>query len=108
MLENFEFASAEWQELLNYLEPELCRELPVVFILTLHARQPLDQLPSEDLTRAQQWALQMASADKAEIYFLSRVTEEDISNYLAPAVPELVKKLSALTDGIPMPLKACG
>lgn len=102
LLEDFEFASAGWVNLLRYLSKEAKHSLPILWIVTMHSRKPIDQFEGEYLTQEQSLALELAQQDVAEIYHLSRITQQDVTDYIAPAQDSIAERLHRLTCGVPI------
>ena len=59
LLEDFDYASRSWLDLIAYLAPELANGLPILFIISLHAQKLADEIPIEQLTSHQSLALEL-------------------------------------------------
>jgi tetratricopeptide (TPR) repeat protein len=90
-----------WGDILRYLAPEICLELPVLLVATATAAGPLTTLPVERRSAVLEVAQILSEHQQAEILWLERVTERDIAQYLGAADPLLPQRLHHLADGIP-------
>jgi len=102
LLEDFEFASPVWHHCLNYLLPEMERDLPLLVIATFHSEKLVSEIPAEKLTEVQRLALRLAQQNRAEVYHLSRLSQQDVAEYLGNASKAVIEKLHYLSSGLPM------
>ena len=102
LLEDFEFASLAWHKLIRYLSKEVDHGLPILWIVTMHSDIALDAIIDENRSPAQSLALELAKKNVAEIYHLSRVSKQEIENYVAPAKNDVAERLHRLTAGVPI------
>ena len=102
LLEDFEYAAPDWHNLIRYLAKEVNHVLPILWIVTMHSDHPLDAIAKELLSPAQTLAFELAENNIAEIYHLSRVSRQDVENYVAPAKSNVAERLHRLTDGVPI------
>lgn len=99
--EGFDLAPSPWLHLLRYVAEEICRDLPVLLLLTALAPAPLAQLQEAQRSPALQMAQRLIDQEWAACLWLDRVTVADVAQYLGPADPVLPARLHALADGIP-------
>jgi hypothetical protein len=91
-----------WSTILRYLAPEVCRDLPVLLVVTAAAARPPAEMPAERRTAVLEVAQTLTARQDAEVRWLDRVTESDVAHYLGPADPRLPRRLRHLADGIPV------
>ncbi|MBN2046614.1 MAG: tetratricopeptide repeat protein [Anaerolineaceae bacterium] len=102
LLDDLENASVMWLDLFQkQLLPELLNGLPILFVISLHTEKPLAELEPRELPAALRWAGEMAAQGNAFELFFSRVTLEDVRQFVQPAKTAVVQKLFDLTDGVP-------
>ena len=94
-------ASLLWGDILRYLAPEICQDLPVLLVATATAASPLATLPAEHRSAVLEVAQILKERQEAEVLWLERVTEQDIAQYLGVTDPVLPQRLHHLADGIP-------
>ena len=102
LLEDFEYASPAWLELLSYLAPELAQGLPLLFIATLHAEKLAQLIDIESRTPVESLALDLSQKNLAELYHISRVSQESVADYIAPAHADVTEQLAKLANGLPI------
>ena len=99
--EYLDHAPPLWGDILRYLAPEICQDLPVLVVATATAAGPLATLPVERRSAVLEVAHALQERQEAEVLWLERVTEQDIAQYLGAADPLLPRRLHHLADGIP-------
>jgi tetratricopeptide (TPR) repeat protein len=99
--EYLDHATPLWGDILRYLTPEICQDLPVLVVATATAVGPLATLPAERRSAVLEVAHAMQERQEAEVLWLERVTAQDIAQYLGTADPLLPRRLHHLADGIP-------
>lgn len=99
--ENLEYAPDVWIHFLQYLQPEIERDLPLLLLGTLRLQHPLEQLPDEEHGVIEGWAVELQKQPQAQLVWLDTVDIDAIHTWLGAADPRLAPRLMQLNAGVP-------